>query len=240
MLGVVLTAGKGNRLKPTTLFINKAILPVGSKPMIYYPLSTLVRSGIKNIVIIIGPPFGKQVIGIVKELKPDFKNISFKFAWQKKLLGMPDAISYAAPYAKKGPIVVVAGDNIFEGTYKTHVTSFKEGEISFLRQVDKPSLFACPLYGKSGEILDIIEKPKKPLTNLAITGPHIFDYKVFSFIKTLKPSKRGELEIVDLHKKYLSLNQLKLIKKNDFWADVGTFASLAQTSYYLLGKGLKK
>ncbi len=131
------------------------------------------------------------------------------------------------------PIIVVAGDNVFGGNYRQYINNFIKGEISFIRQVSRPTLFACPFY-EGKQLVDIIEKPTRPTSKYAILGPHIFDSKVFSFIKCLKPSKRGELEIVDLHKKYLSLNELKLIKIKDFWADTGTFESLAKTSYQLI------
>lgn len=201
--------------------------------MIYHPISTLVKSGIKHIVVITGGPLANQVVEMVGYLKPNFKGVNFEFARQEKPLGMPDAIACAGPFARKEPIIVVAGDNIFGGDYKKYVTKFVKGEISFLRKVPDPSRFGCPFYDKDKNLIAIVEKPIKPQSKYAITGPHIFDYRVFSFIKTLTPSKRGELEIVDLHKKYLSLKELKLIKVRDFWADIGTFKSLAKVSYHI-------
>lgn len=236
MLGVVLTGGKGSRLNPVTFFINKTLLPVGNKPMIYYPISTLVKSGIKRILVVTGGEFSDQVIRMVGYLKKDFPGIVFEFTKQRGPNGMPDAIGYAEPFVGRDPIMVIAGDNLFEGNYGKYLRKFTKGEISFLREAPDPSRFGCPLYDNRNRIIDIIEKPLKPQSNRAIIGPHIFDNKVFSFIKELKPSKRGELEIVDLHKRYLGLGELLLIKVHDFWADVGTFESLTKTSFRVLNK----
>lgn len=230
MVGIILAAGNGKRLLPITLVVNKELLPVGDKPVIYYPLSMLVASGIKRIVIVINPKDGNQIKTMVKSFKPP-KKIDIKFAVQTKPLGMPDAISKAKRYVGKDSIIMVGGDNIFGKAYTRYIKNFKKGEIAFLRKVRDPRKFAVPVYDKSGRLTSLLEKPKTVKGKWAVCGPNIFDNDIFGFIETLKPSARGELEIVDLHKIYLKNNSLKLIKTNDFWADVGNFEDLAITSY---------
>jgi glucose-1-phosphate thymidylyltransferase len=231
MIGVVLAGGKGTRLLPITSEVNKVILPVGDKPMVYYPLSTLVSSGITEIVVVISDYFGEQVRNIVKLLKLPVK---IKFAKQKELLGMPSAIDAAKKLVGNRPFIVVGGDNIFGGKYTKVIDMFKDGEVSFLRKVKDPSKSGVPFYDKSGNLVDIIEKPKNPPSNYAICGPHIFDSSVFNKIAKLKLSQRGELELVDLHKLYLKEGKLKLINANDYWSDVGTFSDMAEASYRMI------
>lgn len=238
MIGVILAGGRGSRLLPVTLAVNKNILPVGGHPMIYYPLSMLISSGIENIIIVAGPPHEAQVKKVVKNLTL-FKKANIKFAQQLKPLGMPDAISKAEKYVSGAPVMVVGGDNIFGGTYEKYIKEFVSGEISFLRKVKDPRKYAVPIYDKSKQLQDIVEKPKNTNLKLAICGPHIFDNNVFKFIKRLKLSSRGELEIVDLHKIYHQAGQLNLIKANDFWMDLGNFDDLAVASYMLIKRKIR-
>ncbi len=238
MIGIILAGGRGNRLSPVTLATNKHILPVGNHPMIYYPLSMLISSGIKKIVIVTGPPHETQVKKVVKNLTL-FKKASIKFVQQPKPLGMPNAISKTGMIVGGNSIIVVSGDNIFGGTYEKYIKGFVSGEISFLRKVKDPRKYAVPVYDKSKRLQNIIEKPKKTNLKLAICGPHIFDNNVFKYIKKLKLSSRGEFEIVDLHKMYHQAKQLSLIKANDYWMDLGNFEDLAVTSYLLTKQKIK-
>jgi len=229
MIGVVLAGGKGTRLLPITKYINKNILPVGAKPMIYYPLNTLISSGIKKIIVVIGAHFGQQVKEVVTSFGLDAQ---ISFTVQKNYYGMPDAIYTVKNAVSIEPIIVVGGDNIFGGAYTDYISNFNFGEVSFLRKVDDPTKSAVPIYSKD-LLIDVIEKPKITKSKYAICGPHIFDNKVFKIIESLNPSSRGELEIVDLHKYYLKKRQLRLIKASDYWIDAGTFDDLAKASYKL-------
>ena len=232
MVGVILAAGRGTRLLPITKWINKCLFPLGNKPVIYYPLSTLVLSGLKKIVVVIDPLQGYQIREYIQLIKKEFLfGVSIFFTVQPKPLGMPDAISTTANIVKGENIMVVGGDNIFGGSYEKYIKSFKGGDLSFLRRVPNPSGCAVPKYDLKGKLVDIVEKPKRYRGKWAITGPHIFDRNVFEIIKTLRPSTRGELAIVDIHKKYLNQNKLKLKQAVDFWADLGTFESLAKINY---------
>ncbi len=236
MIGIVLAGGLAKRLRPSTLQINKAIFPVGRYPMIYYPINTLIASGIKDIVIVTNPFYGRLVETVVQNLK--FKKAKIRFVSQPKPLGMPDAIYQTRLLVKKEPIMVLAADNIFGGKYKKFM-KFSGGEISFLRKVASPQNFGCPVYDRRGKLIDIIEKPKNPQTNWAICGPHIFDPEVFNIIPSLKLSSRKELEIADIHKIYLRKGLLKLIKTRDYWSDTGTFESLAETSFNIINRKVR-
>ena len=148
---------------------------------------------------------------------------------------MPDAINKCRLFANKDSIIVSAGDNIYDNTFEKEIRDFKDGAVAFLRKVPDPERFGVPVYDSTGRLIKIEEKPKKPQTNWAVTGPHIFDNQVFKYIERLKPSARGELEISDLNNIYLQQNMLRLIKRNDYWQDMGTFDSL-----WLAGKKIKK
>jgi glucose-1-phosphate thymidylyltransferase len=224
MIGVLLAGGTGSRLRPATFYLNKHLLPVGDKPMIYWPLQTMIKSGLKEIVVVCGSPFGVQVRRAIKELK---LNASICFVNQPKPLGMPDAINTAREVVGGESIFVCGGDNVFGSSYEKIITNFNKGEISMLRQVADPTRFGVPLY-EGKKLVKIVEKPQAVDNNWAITGPHIFDNAVFELIKKLQPSARGELEISDLHQQYLERGELVLIKRHDYWQDVGTYESLAQ------------
>lgn len=224
MIGILLGGGSGTRLSPITKAVNKHILPVFDRPMIYYPLKTLIDSGITRIIVVCGNPFEKQ-IQIIIEHFPDIKKINYSYVYQPRPLGMADAIKRCQRIVYTDNIMVIAGDNIYEQTFHKEVRNFSSGALSFLRQVNDPSRFAVPLYEKQ-KLVKIEEKLAKPKTNWVVTGPHFFDNQVFKFIDSLKPSKRGELEITDLNNKYAQYKSLKLKKRRDWWIDAGTFEAL--------------
>lgn len=232
MIGVVLAGGKGTRLYPITRYVNKHILPIGNKPMIYYPIKTLVDSGVNKIVIVISQPFGSQVKQVVQEL--DLRGVQLLFAVQKKPLGMPDGILSCAEFVKGDSMVVIAGDNLYGGHFKNEIGNFKSGALSFLRKVDDARRFGVAAYDVDGNLMGLIEKPENFKCKWAVSGPHLFDNQVFELIKKLKFSSRGELEITDLNSEYAKIGQLKLIKRADLWQDMGTFESLANSSYEAL------
>lgn len=237
MKGILLAGGSGTRLYPITKVINKHLLPVYDKPMIFFGLKTLIDSGVGEIAVIKGPPFGNQVKIVLDDLRLKAK---ITYVNQPKPAGMPDGILRCEKFAKGESVMVVAGDNLFGGNFKKEINGFGKGTVSFLRKVKDPSRFGVPVYDKGGKLVAIKEKPKKPQTNWAIIGPHIFDNQVFNLIKTLKPSARGELEISDLNNLYLKKGQLKLVERTDYWSDLGTLKSLAEASKYLLEKYDKK
>lgn len=224
MIGILLAGGAGTRLFPVTKTVSKHILPVFNQPMIFYPLQTLIDSGITKIIIVCRSTFQNQIKSIVKYFRTQNK-ISFIFINQSKTLGMADAIKRCKKIVGSDNIMVIAGDNIFKQNFKNEVASFKKGAVSFLRRVDDPSRFGVPVYNRK-KLIKIEEKPHNPKSNYVVIGPHFYDNLAFKIIDTLKPSLRGELEITDLNNKYIQLGLLTLKKSRGFWADAGTFDSL--------------
>lgn len=230
MKGILLTGGLGNRLKPVTKIINKHALPVYNKPMFYWPLQTLISSGIGEIAVVSGPPLGKQIKTLLKYFQSE--GVYIKFFEQKKPLGIPNAIYTCRNFIRNNKVIVIAGDNIYMDSYEDKIKTFKFGALSFLRKVNDPERYAVPIY-KKNLLVDIREKPKKTSTNWVVTGPHIFDEKVADLIKRLELSPRGEYEIADLNKLYLQNNKLELVRRKGKWFDVGTFNSLTEAASYL-------
>lgn len=224
MKGILLTAGLGTRLYPITRLVCKSALPVYDRPMFYWSLQTLIDSGVNDVAIVIGPPFGTQIKKIVKYFHR-LSEVRIRFVVQHYPKGMPDAMDKCRNIFKGENIMVIAGDNYYDKDFKKEVLSFKKGAVSFLRRVKDPQRYGVPIF-KNKKIIGIVEKPKNPTSNWAIIGPHIFDKNVFDYISTLKPSARGELEIQDLNNIYIKRKSLKLIKRRDKWGDAGTFDSL--------------
>lgn len=238
MIGILLAGGFGTRLFPITKIVNKHILPVFDRPMIFYPLQTLVDSGITKIIVVCGHPFKRQIASIVKYF-PNIKKVNCSFVTQPRPLGMADAIKRCKKITVNDSIMVIAGDNIYRQDFKKEVANFKKGALSFLRQVSEPKRFGVPVY--EGKILvKIEEKPANPQTNWVVTGPHFYDNRVFKLIDTLKPSGRDELEITDLNNKYIQLGSLKLKKRRGWWTDAGTFEALFLASLKMKRKRSKK
>lgn len=236
MKGIVLTGGLGTRLYPVTRVVNKHILPVGDKPMFYHPLLTLVASGIKEMAVVSGPPFGDQIKELLKYLPVD-KKVQITYVEQPAPAGMPDGIFRCAGFVKNDPVMVIAGDNLYGGDFKNEVKNFKTGALSFLRRAENTQRFGVAVYDVDGSLMGLIEKPENFKTKWAVSGPHLFDNQVFKLIKKLKPSARGELEITDLNSEYAKMGLLKLVKRVDYWQDMGTFDSLINAGQY---KGVAK
>lgn len=238
MIGILLGGGSGTRLFPITKVVNKHILPVFDRPMIFYPLQALVDSGITKIVVVCGIPFEKQIKTVVKHF-PDIRKVSCSFVNQPRPLGMADAIKRCEKVVDTDSVIVIAGDNIYKQGFQKEVANFKKGAISFLRQVEDPNRLAVPIY-EGKKLIRIEEKPANPQTNWAVTGPHFFDNQVFKLIDTLKPSARGELEITDLNNKYIEQELLVLKKRRDWWIDAGTFDALLFASLKIKRERSKK
>lgn len=232
MKGVILAGGLGMRLHPLTKITNKHLLPVYDKPMILYPLETLKRSGITDIMIVCGREHVEhfmQFLGSGKEF-----GVKLSYALQDvNNGGIADALSYAEAFAKHGPIVVILGDNIFESDFRKAVRTFKDGAMMFFKNVHDPKRFGVPVFSKDGKrVVRVEEKPKKPKSSYAQTGFYIFDPTVFSIIKTIMPSARGELEITDVVNHYIKKGTLKFDFVMKEWIDAGTFESLFKAATF--------
>lgn len=240
MKGIVLAGGKGTRLDPLTLITNKHLLPVYDQPMIFYPINTLVKAGVKDVLIVTGDIHSGQFINILKNGK-QFGLNHLEYAYQEGgSKGIADALKYAEDFADGGPITVILGDNTTDSNIAPAVKNFKTGATIFLKTVIDPERFGNPVFSKtdSQKIEIIIEKPKNPQSPYAVTGLYIYDNTVFQKIKTLKPSGRDELEITDINNAYLKEGRLSWIELKGYWSDAGTFHSLFRSNRYWAKKKL--
>jgi len=234
--GIILAGGHGTRLSPLTKVINKQLLPLYDKPIIFYPLSVLMLAGIKDILIITNPHEYKNFIKILGN-GSNF-GIKIQYIEQKKPNGLPEAFIIGEEFIKNKSVALILGDNFFYGQDFTKNFSksleLKEGSTIFTYPVSNPQDYGVVEF-ENEKIKNIIEKPKKTNSNLAITGLYLFDKNVINFSKQLKPSKRKELEIVDLVKKYLKRKKLKVefIGRGNAWLDTGSIDSLYKASQFV-------
>ncbi len=227
MKGVILAGGLGTRLLPLTKITTKHLLPVYDKPMIYYPLETLAKAGIKEIIIVTGPENPGDFIKLLGNGE-EF-NVNLTYRLQKNALGIAHALSLVEDFADGNNIAVILGDNIFEDNFKEYINKFKDGAHLFLKEVPDPQRFGVAEFNKD-EVISIEEKPINPKTKHAVTGFYLYDNKVFDIIKTLKPSARNELEITDVNNKYIEKQEMKCSILKGYWTDAGTFESLHRAS----------
>lgn len=237
MIGILLAGGRGTRLYPLTTVTNKMALPVYNRPMFFYPLKTLLDSNITKVIIVIEKVFGEQIKMLVNQFV-SLSKMEISYVSQAQPLGMADAIRQNKKIVKNDSVIVIAGDNYFVGDFKTEIKNFQSGAVSFLRRCYDPGRYGVPVYDKWGKLAKIVEKPKKTVTNWVVTGPHLFDNNVFDFIEKLKPSARNELEITDLNNLYLKDSKLQLVKRTDYWTDMGTFDSLLKAANYIKSQNI--
>ncbi len=231
--GVILAGGTGSRLMPLTKVTNKHLLPIGRKPMIYYPIEKLIFIGMEEILIVTGIEHMGDVVGLLGSGK-DF-GCRFTYKVQDEAGGIAQALALAENFTNERNLVVILGDNIFEDDLKDCADKFiaqKVGARLLLKEVDDPQRFGVAEI--SGDrIISINEKPKRPKSNYAVTGIYFYDASVFDIIRTLKPSDRGELEITDVNNAYIAKRQLAYDILNGWWTDAGTFESLIRANEYV-------
>jgi len=233
MKGIILAGGTGSRLFPLTKVTNKHLLPVGRKPMIFYPLEQLLGCGIKDIVIVTGTEHMGDVISLLGSGK-DFE-ARFTYKVQDEAGGIAQALSLAEDFAHNEKVVAILGDNIFGESLRPYVGRFREqasGARLVLKEVEDPQRFGVADI-KGVKILSIEEKPKRPRSKLAVTGCYMYGPEVFSIIRTLKPSGRGELEITDVNNEYIRRGQAEFDILETWWSDAGTFESLKRVGQWI-------
>jgi len=223
MKGIILAGGTGSRLYPLTKVTNKHLLPVYDKPMIYYPLDTLIRAGITEIMIVSGRGHAGHFLELLGS-GIEF-DVSLTYEIQEKSGGIAEALGLARVWADEENVAVILGDNIFQDTVKNDVASFEGGAKIFLKEVPDARRFGVAGIEK-GRITSIEEKPDHPKSSYAVTGLYLYDPTVFAIIRTLKPSARGELEITDVNNAYLRQGTLHYAILEGYWSDAGTFDSL--------------
>lgn len=241
MKGVILAGGLGKRLYPLTKITNKHLLPVYDKPMIFYPLQTLINAGIDDILIVTGGNHAGDFLRLLGNGK-EFGLKHLNYTYQEGEGGIADALSLAEHFSDYEKIVVILGDNIIEGSITQAVKDFrkqKEGAKILLKEVPDPERFGVPEI-VDDKIVGIEEKPKVPKSRYAVIGIYMYDGKVFDIIRTLKPSQRGELEITDVSNAYIKEGKMTYNLLEGWWSDAGTFESLLRTSNLVVQDGANK
>jgi glucose-1-phosphate thymidylyltransferase len=241
MKGVVLAGGLGSRLYPLTKVTNKHLLPVYNEPMIYYPIRILVNARIEEILIVTGGNNAGEFLRLLENGK-DFGLKHINYAYQQGEGGIAAALSLAEHFADRDKIVVVLGDNIIEGNIRAAAEEFrkqKDGARILLKEVSDPQRFGVPVF-EGEKIVRVEEKPVSPASNYAVIGIYMYDYKVFEFIKSLKPSQRGELEITDVNNFYIREGKMQWNLLDGWWSDAGTFESLQSAGNMVEKTGANK
>ncbi len=241
MKGVVLAGGLGSRLYPLTKVTNKHLLPIYNKPMIYYPIATLVGAGIRDILVVTGGKNAGEFLRLLGNGR-EFGLRHINYTYQEGEGGIAAALSLAEFFADGEPICVILGDNIIERSIAPYVKNFEgqgAGARILLKEVDDPQRFGVPEI-RGSQIVRIDEKPAVPASSFAVTGIYMYDAEVFAFIRTLQPSGRGELEITDVNNAYIAKGAMAYDILDGWWTDAGTFESLLRASNLVAQKATRE
>ncbi|MEM9064001.1 MAG: sugar phosphate nucleotidyltransferase [Planctomycetota bacterium] len=242
MKGVILAGGLGTRLRPLTLVTNKHLLPVYDRPMIYYPIECLRNAGIDEVLIVTGGEHAGDFLKLLKNGQ-DTGLKRLAYAYQEGEGGIADALRLAEDFAEGSKICVILGDNIIEGNIRRAAGDFfsqPTGAKLLLKEVHDPQRFGVASLDDNGNITGIVEKPKDPPSNKAVTGIYFYDGSVFDMCNNLEPSARGELEITDVNNMYLERGDLSWTELDGWWTDAGTFESLHRAASYVARDGANK
>ncbi len=229
MKGIILAGGTGSRLYPLTKVTNKHLLPVYDRPMVYYPLQTLVDAGVRDILLV----SGRGHVGHFLELLGSGAELGVRLSYevQKEAGGIAQALGLAESFAGGDNVAVILGDNIFQDNVREPIRSFRHGARIFLKTVENPSRFGVAYVDEvNGKVLRVEEKPHDPRSSYAVTGLYLYDHDVFRIIRKLRPSARGELEITDVNNAYIRQGKLSYTVLDGYWSDAGTFESLYRAS----------
>ena len=234
MRGIILSGGNATRLRPCTKVTSKQLLPVYNRPMIYYPLNTLIKAGIKEILIIVAPERAGDYLNLLGSGK-EF-GVKFTYEIQDKPRGLAEAFIIGENFIDEDNVVMILGDNIFEDDFSQDIKNFKKGGKVFAKKVSDPERFGVVKFDENMKAVKIEEKPKEWISDYAITGLYIYDNRVIEAAKQSNPSNRGELEITDLHNWYLKKGELEVAMVNGEWIDAGTFDSLLRAQNFVKEK----
>lgn len=226
MKGIILSGGSATRLRPLTKITSKQLLPVYNRPMIYYPLNTLIKAGIKEILIIVSPERAGDYLNLLGSGK-DF-GVKFTYEVQEKPEGLAQALIIGENFIGDDNVTLILGDNIFEDDFSEDIKSFESGARVFAKEVSDPKRFGVVEFDANQKAISIVEKPENPKSNYCVTGLYVYDRSVVNVAKNLKPSSRGELEITDVNNHFLHRNELDVRLVQGAWLDAGTFDSLLE------------
>ncbi len=234
MKGIILAGGRATRLRPLTSITSKQLLPVYDKPMIFYPIETLIKAGITDILIIIAPDYSGHFLNLLGD-GHEF-GAHFSYAVQKEPRGLADAFIIGADFIDGDSVTMILGDNIFDKDFSPEIKNFKTGGMVFAKKVNDPQRFGVVEFDQNMKALSIEEKPAHPKSDYAVVGLYTYDNQVVDIAKNLKPSDRGEIEITDINSTYLKKGQLQVNIFDSLWEDAGTFDSLLHVSNIMAQK----
>ena len=237
MKGIVLAGGRATRLRPLTKITSKQLLPVYNKPMIFYPIETLLKAGIKDILIIMAPDYAGHFLNLLGSGREFGARFSYEI--QEEPRGLSDAFIVGENFIGKDNVTMILGDNIFDHDFSKDIKNFKSGGHVFGKEVPDPQRYGVIEFDKDNNVLSIMEKPDKPKSNYAMVGIYILDQRAAEFAKQVKPSARGELEIPDLINRYRERGELKVSVIDGIWEDAGTFDSLLRASVIMQQKAME-
>ena len=238
MKGIILSGGSGSRLRPLTKITSKQLLPIYNRPMIYYPLNTLLKAGIKEILIIVAPERAGDYLNLLGSGK-EF-GAKFTYEIQDKPEGLAQAFIIGEQFIGQDKVAMILGDNIFADDFSAEIKNFKTGALIFAKEVPDPERFGVVKFNNQGQAEQIVEKPKEYLSNQAVTGLYVYDHRVVAVAKSIKASERGELEITDVNNWYLQRQELQVATVKEEWLDAGTFDSLLEAQQLAKDKLAKK
>ena len=239
MKGIILSGGTATRLFPLTATTNKQLLPVYDRQMIFYPLNTLIKAGIKDILIIVTPEHSGQYLNLLGSIFEKY-DIRIEFKVQKVPRGLAEAFILGEDFIDEGNVTMILGDNIFENDFVEEIKNFRKGGMVFAKAVPDPERFGVVDFDENQKALSIEEKPEKPKSNHAVTGLYVYDNQVTEIAKSLKPSGRGEIEITDINNEYLKRGELTVNKIEGAWLDAGTFDALLEAGNVVKEKNISK
>ncbi|HRZ95663.1 MAG TPA: sugar phosphate nucleotidyltransferase [Candidatus Moranbacteria bacterium] len=239
MKGIILSGGTATRLFPLTATTSKQLLPVYDRQMVFYPLNTLIKAGIKDILVIVSPEHSGQYLNLLGSI---FKNhgVHLYFEVQKVPRGLAEAFILGESFIDDDNVTMILGDNIFEPDFSKEINNFESGGLVFAKKVPDPERYGVVKFDKSNKAVEIVEKPKKWISDYAIPGLYIYDNRVIEAAKKAQPSERGEIEITSLHNYYLNLGELKVSTFSGEWLDAGTFDSLLEAGRIVKEKKIYK
>jgi glucose-1-phosphate thymidylyltransferase len=234
MKGIVLAGGKATRLRPLTKITSKQLLPVYNKPMIFYPIETLLKAGIKDILIIIAPDYAGHFLNLLGSGK-EF-GAKFTYEVQEEPRGLADAFIVGEKFIGEENVTMILGDNIFDDDFSEYIKNFQQGAMVFAKKVPDPQRYGVIEFDENHNVLSIVEKPENPKSDYSMVGLYVLDNRASQFAKNQTPSSRGEVEIVDLINQYRERNELKVGFVKGIWEDAGTFDSLLRVNNIMAEK----
>lgn len=238
MKGIILAGGSATRLRPLTKITSKQLLPVYNKPMIYYPIETLIKAGIKDILIIVAPHYAGNFLNLLGSGKEFGEDVKIVYEVQDEPRGLADAFIIGEAFIGGDDVTMILGDNIFDCDFSKDIKGFKGGGVIYGKKVHDPERFGVVEFDEKGSVVSLEEKPKNPKSNFAVVGLYTFDNRAVGYAKSLKPSARGEIEITDLNNIYLKNGELKVNIVEGLWEDAGTFDSLLRASNVMAEKAM--